>query len=419
MAIKYISKKKHFAAFYTALIVFAAFIWGCNDQPTYIGSSLLLDTIAVKPITSHDTTLFSGSKSFVQRLQMFNSGVMFLGKYQDVQGLSMIRFTGIPDSLDTITEADIDSATLYLPLLRYALGDSLNQTALSFKIYEIVKLWINATTWDTLFASGTTSNYFDYSKVIGTFNGSIVQKDTMQTLSIPLDKSLLIDWFVKQHDTTLAKTIYGIVLLPDESSSVVRALSSLTLTDNRSSPYISVTYRLNTNHYTAILKSAIDASCTNANPPDVNTLTVQGGVSDRFSLSFDLSMIPDEAAIHAAEIEFTFDKSGSVAGNFDFDTTLDAKLYYDTTNLSIFFEYLGYRLSDSTNIYKFPSITSAIQYFIRKGKKGTLTFMPGTFETEYRQLDKMKFYNIDATDTTKRPVLRIIYSTRPKTKCQP
>ncbi len=420
MAIKYISKKKHLAAIFTAITIIAVIISACNDLPTSISSSLLLDTIAVKPLTSRDTTIITSSNSFIYRIQIFNSGTMFLGKYDDVKGLAMIRFSEIPDTLGNLTVDDIDSATLYIPLLSYALGDSNNTTSLSFKVYKIIKLWTNETNWDSLFTSGSISDYFDYSKVIGTFNGTIIQNDTaMATLSIPLDKNLMIEWFRLQKDTDSAKTIYGIALIPDENSNVIRTLSAQTVSENRTHPYISVTYKLNNNQYTSIMNSAIDASCTNADPPETNSLTVQGGVSDRFNLTFDLSMIPDEAAIHAAEIEFTFDTTGSYAGNFGFDSTLDAKLFYDSTNQTNYIEYYGFRLNPTSNIYQFPSITSAIQYFIRHGKKGKLTFMPGTFQTEYRQLDRMKFFNIDAADTTKRPVLRIIYSTRPKIRCQP
>jgi hypothetical protein len=416
---KITKKKRLLFAPVLALVLFL--IISCNDEPTSLSSSLLLDTIAIKSISSKDTNLIIDSKSFLYRLEIFNSGAMFIGKSNDLIAVSMIRFSGIPNTLDRLTESDIDSVTLHLPLLKYAFGDITDQRALSFKIYKITKLWTNTSNWDTIFSSGNQSDYFDYTKVLGTFDSTINQSDTVfSPLTIQLDKQLIIEWFKLMSDTLTAGNIYGIALVPDDNSKVIRSFSANTLQDARVHPYIKVKYRRTADTLdTLIISSAIDASVTNSNKPDEKSLTIQGAVSSRFKINFDVSGIPDEAAVHIAELEMYFDKSNSVSGNYGFDTVLLARLYSDSTYTSYLGDYYASRIDEKTGLYKFAAITSAIQYWITHGKKGELVFLPQGIDNEYREFDRMVFYGLNEPDSTKRPVLRIIYSTRPKTGCKP
>ena len=417
--VKNIIKKKRLL-FIPVIITLLFLIVSCNDEPTIMGSSLLLDTIAIKSISTDSTTLIVDSKSFIHRLEIFNSGAMFIGKSNDVIAVSLIRFTDIPNSLGDKTEADIDSVTLTLPLLKYAYGNSSNPTALSFKVYKIVKYWTNQSNWDSLFQSGSQSDYFDYTKVLGTFNATIEQKDTMSPITIQLDKQIIAEWFKDASDTLTAGTIWGIALVPDDNSTVIRSLSSLTLTDKRVHPYIRVTYNRTLDTLdTLIMPSAIDASVTNSNPPDEKSLTIQGIISGRFKLSFDVSSIPDEAAIHIAQLDLYLDTLASNHGNDTLDATLAARLYTNSTYSSYFGEYTGGNDTLNPELYRFPNITSAVQYWVSHGKKGELVFLPEGLNNEYREFDKLVFRGINEPDTSKRPALRIIYSTRPKTRCKP
>ncbi|MBI5325793.1 MAG: hypothetical protein HZB41_11080 [Ignavibacteriae bacterium] len=318
--------------------------------------------------------------------------------------------------MGNISENDIDSVTLTLPLLRYAFGDSTNKYGLSFKVYEIQKYWSNKTNWDTLFPSGSQqTEYFDYSKVLGTFNDSIGQYKDMIPISLQLDKQLIAKWFKLASDTSKSDTIWGIALVPDNNSVVVRSLSSQTLTDLRVHPYLRITYKSKPDSVdTLVLTSAIDASVTNSNKPDENTLTIQGGISSRFKLSFNVDSIPDEAAIHVAQLDLHFNKSASKYGNYNLDSTITARLYSDSTYSTYFDEYFGANDNLDRNVFRFPKITSAVQYWVTHGKKGELVFSSEGLNNEYREFDKLVFYGINDPDSTKRPALRIIYSTRPK-----
>ncbi|TAL70759.1 MAG: hypothetical protein EPN82_01305 [Bacteroidetes bacterium] len=407
--------KKKRVLFIPLITVLIFLLVSCNDEPTYMGSSLLLDTISIISVSTEDTTLIESSNSFLYRLEIFNAGVMFLGKYNDLEAISMIRFSGIPDTLGSITEADIDSVTLTLPLMRYAYGDdTLLSHSLSFKVYKVMKYWTNKTNWDTIFPSGSTTDYFD-TKVLGTFDGEISQEDEMKPMTLQIDKQLIAEWFKLSADSATAGTIWGIALVPDINSSVIRTLSAQAIDELRIHPYLRITYRKKQDTLdTLILQSAIDASVTNSNPPDENTLTVQGGISSRFKLSFDISIIPDEAAIHVAELDLHINKSASQYGNYNLDSTIAASLYLDSSYTSSFGNYYGGNDSNNRELYKFPKITSAVQYWVTHGKKGVLVFSPEGFSNEYREFDKMVFYGMQTPDLTKRPAMRIIYSTRPK-----
>jgi len=154
---------------------------------------------------------------------------------------------------------------------------------------------------------------------------------------------------------------------------------------------------------------------------------LQGGVSYRTMMYFDLSMLPPLAAVHKAELELVMDPELSRAGNILIDsaTVISALTVYDTTDEEGLYveSYAG--KETSSNKFIFSSIVYSAEVWTREGGKGNLLLRYGsgsstpsaaTYE-ERLLLNRLVFYGPTIADSTLMPKLRIIYSTRPDSEC--
>lgn len=397
------------------LICFLSFIYinilnSCNDQPTDIAYTLLYDTISIYPISSFDAPLISEVKSYQKNLSLVNVGYMLLGKTDEMKAISLVRFQDVPDTLSHLTTADIDSVFIHIYPFRYIIGDSLNQR-MPFTIHKVTKLWTTQTTWDTLYSNGDVSDYFD-TKVLGTYNAKIPLLDTSEAIRIPLDKELIVEWLQLRPDTNAPVINYGIALLPDDNSNVIRQFSSQAIGKTHKQPVIYVYYRNKDNEGRLLyLRSAMDASFVKAPKEEEPVITVQGASSYRGQMTFDLSNIPDIASIHTAKLYMKLNRDKTKVGNYGIDSYILAEINDTTISATEKPQYVALR--DSTDyIYKFNQINSSVEWWLKHGKKGSMTFFVYGYENEVGRLDRLSFYGLDEKDSANKPVIKIIYSIR-------
>lgn len=410
-------KIKYIIAF---LFVFSAIqlLVSCNEDPTSMGSTLLQDTIAVFPISNSKDTLITGVGSFHYDLKTFSHGVLFIGKSNGYEAVSLIRlseFIKLTDSLDYLNDYTSDkiiSCKVKMSVNRYAFGnDSSNPAAMSFKVYPVSALWDTNTTWDNLDA------IIDKSKLSGQFNGSIELKDTMPDIEFDLDKELVLDWIKKWYkykNGDSLSVVYGLALVPDENSSVIRAFNGSSSLGNTSTK-LTITFRDSLDSLVTInLSTDYDKPYVKAPTPDSTELFIQGGVSQRGKITFDVSKIPPLSAIHSAQLELTLDKSKCLIGNLGIDSIINFGFPYKADDLGYLkWEYYSKLSGDK---FTFSNIARAIESWNIADGKGVLVFHPSDRKNEYHELDKLSFYGMNEPDSTKRPKLKIIYSLRPKNK---
>ena len=145
-------------------------------------------------------------------------------------------------------------------------------------------------------------------------------------------------------------------------------------------------------------------------------IEIQGGLSYRSELSFDLSIVPElESFIHLAQLELTLDQERSQLGNFVADSTIlmsNIEPVEDTTsnNLKIV---VG--ITDTNYVYIFPRVSDLAESWVRtSGGLGKLNLFYSRFGSEIeesRYLDTLVFHGLNDPDPAKRPKLKIIYST--------
>ena len=407
--------KKYFL-FLMSVVLIA--LTSCNEEPTFMGADLLLDTVEIYPISTSEYPLITNLSSYRQTYNSFNRGVFHVGVYKDMKAISFLRFlepikdTNMYDFLIDYNESQLKSCKLRIPVSRYTLGDSINSNALSFKIYKVDSYWSNESTWDTVF----NENIIDMNSLVGEFKGNIDQGDTINNLEIDMDKSLLLEWFNKWYqyrngDSTQIQ--WGIALVPDDNSKVIRTFVGPTIgsTDNASTLEIIFDNPDNVED-TLNIEAGVDKSFYSVPEYQTGELQVQGGVETRGMMEFDVSMIPKYSSIHTAQLELNIDRSKCIWGNFNLDSTLYAELPDDSSDVleeNFIRTYYAERTLDK---FYFTSITSAIEKWTRKEGKGFIVVHPEGIRNSLRELDKMVFYGLDAEASLK-PKLTIIYSVRP------
>jgi len=399
------------------LIIISLFgLWllsGCNDKPTELGFTFVKDTVAMGTVTSYDAQLITGTENRKRRLTLFQTGGLFIGNFGDWKAITLIRLANLPDTLNYLTQSNIISAEIKLYPSLYILGDS-NNGRLSFKLHKAIKLWSGFTNWDSVFTSG--EQYYDYNPV-GSVDTLYKPADTITPISIPFDPSVVEYWSRLLNDSISKRSNWGLVLIPENNSNAIYRFFGQALGLSNPAPYCFIRFiNKNTNAIDSVyLSSGYEISLVNSPPPEKNSIIVQGAVSYVTRISFDVSMLPDLSGVHVAEFYLTYNPEKSIYGNLGPDSTLRLELFPDTSDLvAPIRTYYAEKISDE-NKYKVSSIASAIEYWNRnKIKNCFLLIKADGTKNEYRQIDRMEFYNIDAIDASLRPELRLIYSKRPE-----
>lgn len=415
------------ARYYVAAIFFLVTSFGlssCNDKPTAIGGEFLTDTLSVYALTSSpENPLILDAQSDIIRgftgagNPPFNSGTVFVGQGNGVSSFGMIKFIDFPDSLGDTTKYEIQSAKLLLRTRKYSFGDTTNNL-LNLSVVNVLQNWFPSSTLDTIQAKEVSAPFFG--EVLATYSGSPAINDS-STIEIPFSNAQVIrSWFYKYRknaDSTERASVYGIGLRPVSGTNIIRTFKTGSL---GSSPEDELKLKVVVNRLdasrldTITLSSGLVSSIIDAPKPAKKSITLAGGVATRAHLYFDVSKIPSLAAIHKAELVLTWDSSSSVFGNTGSEYQLQGYFGKDSSYFSNDpAAYIASRPDSSSRQFVFRSISSAIE----RWKRGTANYgliigLEGS--NELNRLSRLSFYSPLATDTTKRPKLTIIYSTRPK-----
>lgn len=408
-------------------VCIGSFVQGCNDAPNSVGSQFITDTVNTVALTSADSSyiLRNSATQFI-RTKYYNSSGIFIGKAGTMQAVSLVRFINIPDSLASLSESDIISATMIMRPARYVFGDS-SSNNLSFDVVKVQKQWIvsdsNSTFsikpfyTDLISGAGVPDPTFFESSPAATFTGSIPLRDTIPHIEFPLTqrgKQVLVEWFKNQPDSNLRKNTWGFGFLPQTSSNVVRLFSAdgSNVADSNKIR-VKVVYRKpgNTTNDTLLLISGNDAFfCNDELPTDTTKMVTQSVVARTGSIDFDISSIPADRAILNVELVLTLDRNATRMGNTNLDSIVTASYRDSANNVSIVST--GRLKAGTGNKYYFSSsLTQALSVCRRTASrqgKGTITFTATTGTP-----NSLCFYGVRAVNPADRPRLTVVYASRP------
>ncbi len=412
-------------SFFSVVIIVGILYSACNEEPTELGYSLVQDTLIVTPLTSDEVELITRYENYIYRLPTppsrptFNSIRLQVGKFDDFKSISFLRFGYWPDSLAHLNEDNILSAKLKMFPKQYAFGDT-NSQDFGFKIYKLQRLFRLETDWDTLFPGGSEiSPFIDYSREFGSFSGQVNYEYYPDSIEVDMSKDYIIEMLRMKADSNLREQMYGIALLPDENINVIRQFWGNSGYDEDSTgylPLLTFIYQEDDAEEpdTVSITPAIDISYTDGDIPDENLLFIQGMISLRSDLWFDVSEIPPFSGIHSAILDLHYSPEFSIWGNLGPDSLAILSLAVDTLENKdiISRDYYGGMDTTMENVFRFPRLSSVVEIWNRSGGIGRLILRTQDYYEFYR-MNRSAFYTPDAEDPAKRPSLKIVYSTRP------
>ena len=418
--------KNNITRIFTLLSIFfiVLLLTACNEDPTSLGMTFLTDTVTITSV-SGENEIYTGNNSYIIPNPVNNTGAILVGEALNMRAASFLRFD-FPPNLGWIKEEDIVSAQLIIYPLHYALGDTLSSNFLSFDIKKITKRWT--------FEETTVADVFESDKLydpepLTSWSGNIVYKsdetrDTLDSIAIDIPKSLCVDWFQKRNTTPTEETpddqiTWGLALLPKAGCTVINQFRSAG-DKYKEGSLMQVVYKktlengqdtnITLNVFAGVSTKFIDIN----EKIDENKIIAQGAVKIHSKLNFDISKIPDLAAVHFAEITLTLDTSQSYFGNELQDSVLMMGVYADpekehkNTGMDLFC--YGRRLQ-GTDKFIFRSAEPMFMYLLGlEDKKGSLVLMQNGHIKDANSLNRFVFYNSEAEDENLRPKIKLIYS---------
>jgi hypothetical protein len=245
---------------------------------------------------------------------------------------------------------------------------------------------------------------------IASFTGQIPLKDTLVDFSIPLNaegKKLLAEWFLLNKDSASRTQIYGLGLLPNATSTVIRALSTHG-TGDVTGPLlrVKVYYKNSIGVRDSLqLESGNDYSFVDAEKLDSLRLQSQPAVSYEGRIYFDVSGIPSLDAILNAKLTVTVDTTKYVLGNNGEPSRVLISYIDSSTNTAV--GYTATRTAGSTQLV-FPNVSQVLDYAKRyRNGKGYFGITSNA-----ANLERIAVYGLSA-DSALRPKLTVTYISRP------
>lgn len=384
------------------------FTSGCADEPSSLGLNFIPpnDTEGVKVFDSYLDSMQITSTNHRKFTNTSGSPNLMVGKNGNYDSKALLRF-----GVDTgYANATVNSASLILKYRNYYFptshSDSLGQ--ISFDIYKIQKsLDLSRITLDSVNNStfGTVSQ--------GNYTG--IPTADSQEVSVNLNTVMVKDWLKAASDTGYAVKNYGIVLSPGNSSNVIKAFysaSSQVIAELKPKLFIIVTKNsvVDTLQYNPFSSLSLVNNPTIAQTNEI--FYMQAGIAYIQVLKFDLSKIPSTATINDVQLYFTLDQANSI---FSSQTAKELRAAKITDTAGLVTENFTFIGSPPTtdNKYSIRLVSNFNESPFQKWLMGEVNYGLYVYPTNIQtNLDLFAFYNITASDHTKRPRIVIKYTPR-------
>lgn len=415
-----INKKINLIAVMTFVVALLG-LSSCNDLPTDIGETLLKDTVVVNTLSDENAGIIQSTEAYQTIIKAYSSYTTLIGKSGETKAVFLFRLLSsmLPDSIGDVTEDSIVSAKLILEVAPYAMGD-LENGVFSVELKEVTKYWskiendsIQLTTYNSLFNS--PADFFG--RTIGSYHNqiNISKSNFTDEISIDLDKTYIKDILQRKPGSEELVKSEGIAIIPNSDCNIIHQfVTYVSIADKDTMSRLELIYHnLSGGLDTAKILIANDGLFTSVPTAPEGRIVVQENVDYRTEIKLDLSNITKYAGVIKTELILTLDAENSYYGNEGLDSTIYLGVFADRDKTSPISTYAVEGVPDSTGKFIFASLSAPIQYIIRHGGKGSIIIYPGHgSRNSYtnNKIDRMVFFGKDATDPTKRPVLRIAYS---------
>jgi hypothetical protein len=375
----------------------------CNEDPTSVGSDLIPDgdKLQFKQLDSKETPVAQSSHFYEANVNLGTSSILLLGKNSDVESVILLRFfVPFSDSMVTFYKNNqFKIKQVWMEMVpTYKLGDASQN--FSFSVHQARSQWSSlGFNKDSL-----TSLHYDAQDIAT----SKTLNDTLLTFNI--DTKVVEEWLKYRADSLSAPKNLGLFFKPSANCQRFLGFNAYGLTDIPYLPLIRVEYEQKSTFIdTLVANPFMDQHVvTGAIPPQSQYIYLQGGLSLRGFLSFDISALPKEIVINSAKLELSLDTLKTIDGTPSSDSifvkalkdSITKKLTADSLVVSV--------LKRNGNIYS-GEITwlvqkwaSAIDDYSNQGVELSLS-------DEERSASRITIHGSKSEDITLRPRVKIIY----------
>ena len=383
-----------------AIVALCTIFTSCNEAPTGVGTEVVPGTDTIYALSSLVSPILVRDSMASTREPFVNGTYFLLGNTSNDQARVFMEFLNYPD-LGADSTYDVVTADLQMFPQEYRYGDTTDMSV-AFSAYELKRPWSANVTWDSIWAAdGSTDFYSVADQPVSTFSESvIVPVDSAIRVSFDLDA--VKRWMVAGRDSSLVKEIFGIALLPTNSS-VIRQFRNLegilqvmrlrVITKKRDS-----TQALDT----VFVESAV-ANFVNTPDAQPGELVVQGSRIHRSLLYVSLDSVPQNAVIIGGTLRITVDNTGSTYGLFGRDEVISVR-YVQTSGSPIEIASRG----DSAGVYVFTNIGPLLELIRRNGGEADLIIKPTGIYESWR-MNRLRLYSL-ASEAYVRPRLTVAYT---------
>lgn len=382
-----------------ALAYYILQVSGCADNPTSLGKNFLPpgDTAGIRVFDSYIDTMQFTSINLRKAVNTSGSTNLIVGISGNYNSKALIKFTSLSTAFDS---AVVNSAILQLKYNNYYFPSTPSDSFgnISFNIYTVEQnLNYGTITYDSVSSTsfGTVSQ--------GSYSG--VPVDT-QTVNITLNSLLVQNWLAYAADTNHGVKNYGIVLMPNASSVVLKSFYSANNNSGLKPVLrIIVTKGGTTDTISSDVSQTVSLiNTTFTSNPEVFHL--QSGVSFIQTLRFAENKIPANATINDAQLILTLDSADS---KFSTQTVQQLIAYFitDTAN-GVVTESVPFYGGPTGSLYYFRIILP-FQRWVQGQTNWGMEIIP---RNQAINLDLFTFYNVTASDPSKRPRVIIKYTPR-------
>lgn len=384
------------------LFAFILLLIGCAEKPKDIGDDSLLPPDDIFSVVDTVITSLPDDKTYRVAYAAGYGNSNLVGKLlNNDESTSLFRF--VPDgTIDSLKDAQIDTVELSL-YVNYRLQPS--APSIEFDIKKVEGSWSQGTfTYDSIPLITISAD-----SVLGSF------KDSMNygaTIVAQINKNYIRRWADTYIDTGNHDLYYGFAVQP---RTIPTGLIGFTTFNSASGiyPRLLIKYTKNGIRDSVVVISGEDTFYSKfATAPKYSPITVHAAFGIRSKISFNTSTFVNKPTINKATMELTLDTTASVFSGFSPDSLIallgmDASIV-DRSDSTIYI--FGYRKTSVVNqppVYIF-NVANIVQRWVNGLKPNYgLTLR---WAAEFSSAEKAVFYSSTATDTTKRPTIKITYS---------
>lgn len=389
------------------VVILSLLTESCADDPSSLGLKFLPpgETTGVKIFDSFTDTMVITPTNIKKRVNTSSSGNFLVGTSGSYISKALLKFNNLSTSYDS---AVVNSATLTMKYRNYYFpntsADSLGQTG--FDIFKVQQdLNLTTITLDSVNSSsfGTTSQ--------GNYTGFLTADS--QEINISLNTDMVKDWLYSAANASWPNKNYGVAFIPNAGSTALKAFYS-TQTISGLKPLLQIIVTKNNRTDTLYTEDAQSVSLVDGTPvPGSESFSIQSGIGYIEVLKFDMSHIPNTATINDAQLFLTLDTAHSIFSSQTLYSIYSA--YISDTASGIVTSGRPYESSISGSQY----ITRLAEYRYGQASPfqiwldGQANYGIELYTKSFSSnLDLFSFFNVNASDPSKRPRVIIKYTPR-------